>query len=138
MWPKKKKKKPVEPKNLLDLIPEQAREWEEAGEGKIRILVPKFGDNWLGRKIKATMKNPNYYVNLDEFGSFVWRFIDGKHTVYAIGMILRERFGEAVENRFDRLGLFFQQLERGKFIRWKPESEEKKTEAAEKASEKSE
>lgn len=121
---RKKTPKTAEEKNLLDLIPVQAKDWEEAGEGKIRILVPRFGDHWLGRKLKSTMKNPNYYVNLDDFGSFVWRFIDGKHTVYEIGTILRERYGEAVEPVFDRLGIFFQQLMRGKFILWKEEKTE--------------
>ena len=120
---RKKKEEPGEAKNLLDMVPVQLRKWEEADEGKVRILVPRFGNHWLGRQILSSMRNPHYYVNLDDYGSFVWRFIDGRHTVYSIGIILREQFDEAVEPVFDRLGAFLQQLARGKFIRWEEEEE---------------
>lgn len=102
---------------LLARAPKRNHEWRES-ENRAVILIPKFGDHFLGRWLKAKMKSPNYKLNLDEIGSFVWKHCDGTKTVEDIGQELEAEFGEKVAPVYDRLNLFFMSLSRSKSITW--------------------
>ena len=65
------------------------------------------------------MSTPHMYIKLDEIGSAIWRACDGKNTVYDISRKLEAEFGAKVNPVYERLSLFFRELERSKFIRWK-------------------
>lgn len=65
------------------------------------------------------MKNPNFKVNLDEIGSYLWLLIDGKNTVGQIAQLFKIRFGERVEPLYDRLSHFLRNLEKNSFIKFK-------------------
>ena len=105
--------------NLLELIPERTHEWITTDEGKVKILVPKYGKNAVGAWLARHLQQPYIYIQLDHIGSEVWLACDGNSTVNQIGRQLQQKFGEAIEPVYDRLGLFFKQLEQNKFIRWK-------------------
>lgn len=111
----KKRKKEV---NLLELIPVRNREWDTGGDASSRvdIIVPRFAGKWLGKLILPKLKRPHYRVSLDEIGSWVWRRCDGTTTVKQIGRGLSEQFGDEVEPVYDRLALFFRQMEEHSFI----------------------
>ncbi len=64
----------------------------------------------------ARMKNPNYRVNLDEIGTWIWLRCDGQHTVEQLAKGLKDEFGDRVEPVHERLTLFLRQLVRGRFI----------------------
>lgn len=104
--------------NLLDLIPDQVMKFEESGNGLITILKPKFNNKIIARHIGSRLKNPDYKVNLDQFGSFVWKQCNGKNTVEQIGNLLKENFKEDIEPVYDRLAVFIQSLARYKFIEY--------------------
>jgi hypothetical protein len=55
-------------------------------------------------------------VTLDEIGSEVWLLCDGKRTIREIGELVRARFQERIEPCYDRLAVFFRQLEQAEFI----------------------
>ncbi len=116
----KRKQSRQEPLNLLELVPHRLRDWERSEEGRVVILKPKLGDNPIGRWLMARMPQPYYRINLDDFGSHVWELCDGNTTVREIGKALRQRFGDSVEPVYDRLAIFFRQLERGRLIRLQP------------------
>ena len=60
--------------------------------------------NWLAQKL---FKRPRFsYIDLDEFGSFVWKQMDGKRTIY----------GDRAEPVVERLVKYFQILYRNHFI----------------------
>lgn len=64
------------------------------------------------------MARPNYRLNLDEVGSFVWERCTGLENVQEIGEKLAKKFGSKVEPVHERLSLFFQSLEKSKSITW--------------------
>ena len=47
---------------------------------------------------------------------FVWRQIDGRHSVYEIGQLLHETFGEEAEPLYERLSVYMKQLENNGLI----------------------
>lgn len=105
-------------RNLLTMRPQKLRDWERTDQGRIVVLKPKFGNHALGRWLMSRLRNPNYRIKLDEFGSLVWEMCDGETTVKEIGETMRARFGDRVEPVYDRLAIFFRQLERSRLIQF--------------------
>ena len=105
--------------NLLDLIPVKIIKAKKNEDGKITIFQPKFKNKFMLKYVMHKLKNPNFKVNLDEFGSFVWEQIDGNLTVEKIGEKLKKHFKEEIEPVYERLSLFIQSMERYKFIEYK-------------------
>ena len=104
--------------NLLEMIPRREREWAAGEDGRIRILVPRFGQNPLGRRLAAWIGRPHIPVRLDIIGSAIWQACDGTSTVDQIARHLETRFGEEVAPALDRLARFLSELERSRFISW--------------------
>ncbi|OQX83365.1 hypothetical protein B6D60_10595 [candidate division KSB1 bacterium 4484_87] len=114
--------------NLLDLIPQKKLESRENEDGTITILKPKYQNKFMKKYVLPRMKKPHFNVNLDEYGSFVWKHIDGDKTVEDIGKDLQKNFSEKIEPVYERLSVFIHSLVRYKFIEFKnyhPEKEEK-------------
>lgn len=105
--------------NLLELIPVKNIEWEKTEEGLIVLLKPKFTHPFFKKHILPRLKHPFYKVKLDDVGSFVWEWCDGKKTVKEIARGLKEKFGEKVEPLHNRLALYLQNLEKNRFIYFK-------------------
>lgn len=105
--------------NLLELIPIKNIEWEKNEDGLIILLKPKFKHPFFKKHILPRLKYPFYKINLDDVGSFVWEWCDGKKNVEEIAQGLKEEFGEKVEPLYDRLALFLQNLEKNHFIIFK-------------------
>ncbi|MDZ7374358.1 MAG: PqqD family protein [candidate division KSB1 bacterium] len=103
---------------VAQLRPLRLYPWQEAEDGKVVVLKPKFEHPLLRRYLLPRLRNPNYRIHLDDIGSFVWRLCDGTHTIGEIEQELREHFGQRVEPAFERLSLFLAQLFRGSFIRY--------------------
>lgn len=99
------------------MVPKWNHNWESVHDQAV-ILAPKFGDHFIGRWLLARMKKPYFRLKLDEVGTFVWRRCDGCHTIEDIGEALSEKFGETAKPVYERLGLFFNSLERTKAISW--------------------
>lgn len=107
-------------KNLLDFVPVKnpAIGAEEAEDGHTVLVVPRSG--LLERAVRRFRHTPKaLHVDLDGYGSQVWRSIDGEKNIHAIGAELREAFGEGVEPLYERLGQFMNLLKNNKFIDWK-------------------
>jgi len=98
--------------------PRRNRDWETTDDGLAVILIPKFGNHFLGRWLLSKMNQPNYRLKLDEIGTFIWQQCDGSNDVKAIGEQLERQFGDKVKPVHQRLGLFFQSLQRSKSITW--------------------
>lgn len=82
----------------------------------MRIVKPRF-DTKLGKKLGKRLKiKPTFNVNLDEYGTAVWRLCDGKLTVREIGELLKTQFDEDVEPLYPRLAAFFRLLEANELI----------------------
>jgi hypothetical protein len=101
--------------NLLEYTPRVNIAWEDV-EQQIFLLIPKYKNLFLRKHVLPRMRRPNRRLRLDEYGSCVWQHIDGDRTVHEIAVVLREKFGDAIEPVFDRLGLFMSLLHRNQYI----------------------
>lgn len=103
--------------NYLELVPMKSDRytWTENKDGIVRIIIPR--DKALDKIVRAFFKTPsNMNIDLDGYGSAVWKAIDGKRTVEEIGDLMKREFGESVEPLYERLGTFINQLRNNKFL----------------------
>jgi hypothetical protein len=123
-----KSKKKDDPINLLELIPVILYNWDfqEKYPDRVCILKPRF-DTKLGKRLgKKFTDKEAFKINLDEYGTAVWRILDGKLTVGEIGEHLRTQFGDTVEPLYPRLADFLRILEGQKAIEFKRKLPKKK------------
>ena len=106
--------------NLLDFIPIHHIEWKENLETNFIVLIkPKFENSFLKQHLLPLLKNPNFRINLDAYGSKVWKLIDGRRNIMQIADILKESYGTVVDPVYDRVGKFMMSLEKHKFITYR-------------------
>jgi hypothetical protein len=115
------KKRKVEPKpvNLLELIPHKNIQAEKSEGGSYILLKPKYKHPWFVKNILPRLQNPYFKVKLDDIGSFIWELCDGQNSVEQIAREMKTKFGDKVEPLYERLGTYFQNLEKNKFIIFK-------------------
>ena len=108
------KKKPQ--KNYLDFVPAHKIERFTVDENSIVTL--EIENKGVFNKIAQKLfKKPKIsYIHLDEMGSFVWPYIDGKRDITEIGVLVREHFGDKAEPLYERLSQYFKTLESYGFI----------------------
>lgn len=103
--------------NYLDYVPRHNKlfPYQKKENGRIEVKVVNTG---LMRRItQLLLRKPKYsYIELDDFGSFIWEQIDGKRTVYTIGELVKERFGEEAEPLYERLSTFIKILHNNRYI----------------------
>ena len=114
------KKKKETNENYLDRIPvrREGMEWSTGDDGLVTLHVENKGVlNTVAQKL---FKKPRItYVHLDENGSFIWPLIDGEKDITAIGVEVKEHFGEAAEPLYPRLAKFIQILSSYGFVTFK-------------------
>lgn len=103
--------------NFLDYIPKTNEKitWTENEE---KMVVLKVRNNgffaWIATKF---YKKPEFsFITLDEFGTFVWKQIDDKQSVYEIGQKVKKEFGEKAEPLYERLIKYMAILADNKYI----------------------
>lgn len=103
--------------NFLDYVPKHndLYPYEKKENGRIEVRVHNRG--LFFRLTQILLKKPKYsYIELDEFGSFVWEQIDGTRDVYEIGKQVKHQFGEKAEPLYERLSQYIKILRRNSFI----------------------
>lgn len=103
-------------RNYVDKIPKiNDKKWELLENGIVEVTVENTGFyNTLAQKL---FKKPRYsFIKLDEYGSCVWKQIDGKKSIYEIGQILKKEYKEASNQLYERLSTYFGILERHGYI----------------------
>ncbi len=102
---------------FLGYVPEQILAWEISDEtGCVTLRKPKFKNKYLVKYLLPYLKRPEFKINLDEIGSFVWKNIDGVRSIEQIADRMASKFGDEVKPVNDRLGQFIQSLYQNKFI----------------------
>ena len=102
--------------NYLDKIPMiQQKQWEVLEDGIVEITVENKGFyNTLAQKL---FKRPRFsFIKLDQYGSCVWKQIDGKKTIYEIGQGLKQSHKGAAKQLYERLSTYFGILEKNNYI----------------------
>ncbi|BBF42183.1 hypothetical protein lbkm_0865 [Lachnospiraceae bacterium KM106-2] len=107
-------------KNFLDYVPVKNELYLDHinEKGLVVVRVPKTGFfDVLAQKLAKTPKVS--YITLDEYGSFIWQFIDGEMSIHDISIQVKEHYGDQAEPLYDRLVKFFQILKEHKFVSFK-------------------
>ncbi len=102
--------------NLLDLTPTRRAEWEEH-ESRVVVIRPEpttTGARLLLDRLLYQLSARR--IRLDEYGSHVWRLVDGQRTVAEIAAGLRAQFGDAVEPAEERVGKLIQVFHREELV----------------------
>ncbi len=107
-------------KNYMDYIPVQNPRitWEVKEGERVELAVPNRG--FFNRVAQLFFRRPKVsYIKLDEYGSFVWRQIDGATDIYAISQKMKSQFGEEAEPVVERLVQFMRALQVNRYIYYK-------------------
>ena len=113
-----KKKNRID-ENYLERIPMRhpAIGWSLDKRGMVTLEIENTG--WANRIAQKVFKRPKVsYVHLDEMGTFVWPILDGKKNITALGVDVKEHFGEKAEPLYPRLAKYVQILDSYHFILW--------------------
>jgi hypothetical protein len=103
--------------NYMDYIPLKNPKYNWRENEKGRIIVEIVHEGFYDKMAQKIFKSPKMSkIELDEYGSFVWKYIDGVNTIYVISKEVHGYFGEKAEPLLNRLVKFFQILENNKFI----------------------
>ena len=114
----KKNKKVSE--NYLERRPMRPEgiEWTTDEKGIITLDIENKG--FFNRVAQKFFKKPKVsHIHLDEMGSFVWPLLDGEKDIVALGVLVKEHFGEKAEPLYERLAKYFQILDSYSFVEWK-------------------
>jgi hypothetical protein len=115
----KEQKKILESTNALDLTPTKIYSDEKDESGLITILIPKFKNTLLKKYIAPKLRDDNFRVKLDKFGSAVWFKIDDESNVYQIIKDIKAKFGDELQEETERIAKFIFQLYHKGFITFK-------------------
>lgn len=101
--------------NYLDFIPviNPKNDWSEDGIVTIHMVHRGFYAS-IAQKVFHTPRVS--HIKLDEYGSFLWKRINGERTVGQLAQQLKEQFGDQAEPLYDRLVKYMQILHNNEFI----------------------
>ena len=112
-------KKAKKNENYLERIPKRPDKikWSTDEEGIVTLDIENTG--FFNRMAQKFFKKPKVsHVHLDKMGSFVWPLLDGEKDIVAIGVLVKEHFGEEAEPLYERLAKYFQVLDSYSFVEW--------------------
>lgn len=114
------KKKNDKSENYLERRPMRPESipWSEDEQGMVTLDIENTG--FFNRMAQKLFGKPRVsHIHLDEMGSYVWPLMDGERDILALGVMVKEHFGEKAEPLYERLAKFFQILDSYSFIEWK-------------------
>ncbi len=103
--------------NYLDFIPimNPKNDWSAGEDGIVTIHMVHHG--FYASIAQKFFHTPRVsHIKLDEYGSFLWKEIDGEHTVGQLAQRMKEQFGDQAEPLYDRLVKYMQILRNNEFI----------------------
>lgn len=106
--------------NFLSYIPiiNSSNSYEEGESGFITIQMIHNGIfDKVAQFLFFTPKVSR--IRLDEYGSFLWKQMDGVNTVGELAVLLQERYGEAAQPLYERLISYLKILKNNRFIFFK-------------------
>ncbi|MBO6133114.1 MAG: PqqD family protein [Lachnospiraceae bacterium] len=107
----------MEQDNFLDCVfkVREALVWRIERDGA--VIVDMENKGFANRIAQRFFKKPPVsHITLQGMGSFVFTCIDGKRTVYDIGILVRGKYLDEAEPLYERLSVYMKQLEKLGFI----------------------
>lgn len=105
--------------NLLDFVPKRNSliSFTEDKKGIVTLEVKNRG--FYNRIAQIFFRRPKTsFISLEEFGSFIWKQIDGTRTVMEIAGLVKDEFGDKAEPLYERLGQYMKTLRKCDYILW--------------------
>lgn len=110
------KKKKIS-QNYMDtvLVPNPERKWSEREDGIVVIHMENKG--FYHRIAQKFFHRPKVsHIALDNYGTAVWKALDGKHTVYDVVCLMQEQFPDERELMLNRVITFLHTLQVNRFV----------------------
>ncbi len=106
--------------NLLDCTPLREPDWNWTENENGLITLHKVHTSFTDRLIHVVTKKPlrQTHIDLEEFGTFLWKNMDGRKTLRELAEMLREEFGEKVEPLYPRLNQYVVTMKKNNLIFW--------------------
>ena len=85
-------------------------------EGEVTVDMENKGfTNKIAQKF---FKRPEVsHIKLEGMGSFIFLCVDGKRSVYDIGQLVKEKYGDEAEPLYERLSVYMKKLEEVGFVK---------------------
>lgn len=102
--------------NYLDYVPviNSKNGWDEK-DGIVTIHMVHRG--FYAAVAQKVFHTPRVsHIDLDGYGSFLWKQIDGRRSIAQLAELMRGEFGKDAEPLYDRLVKYIQILRNNKFI----------------------
>ncbi|NDW13362.1 PqqD family protein [Bacteroides sp. 214] len=90
---------------------------EKNDEGLTVLALPRFRNSWMQKYLMPKRVSPYVRVTLEEHGTAVWEFIDGKRTVREIINELATHFGNETDYE-NRVITYITQLRKDGLIKY--------------------
>lgn len=82
-----------------------------------QAIVDMENKGFTNRIAQRFFKRPKVsHITLEGMGSFIFSSFDGKKSLYDIGILVHDKFGDEAEPLYGRLSVYVKQLEKLKFI----------------------
>lgn len=114
------KKKNNKSENYLERRPARAEhiKWSVDDEGIVTMDIENKG--FFNRVAQKLFRKPRVsHIHLDRMGSYVWPLMDGEKDILALGIQVKECFGDEAEPLYERLAKYFQILDSYSFVEWR-------------------
>ena len=106
--------------NYLDYIPVRNPDlgWRVKDNGRVEVTVENKG--FYNRIAQLFFRRPRIsYIELDEYGSYLWQQLDGKSDIHQLSICMKEHFGKQAEPVTERLVKFMRTLQVNRYICYK-------------------
>ena len=103
--------------NYLDYVPRKSEyttySVNDNGMGVVRIENTGF----YNKIAQLVFRRPRYSnIELEEYGTFIWEYIDGSNSIYDIALKVKEKFGESAEPLYERICKYFSIMADNKLV----------------------
>ena len=93
--------------NYLERIPVRSKNLGYSTDENGIVTLSMENTGLFNRIAQKLFKRPRVsYIHLDETGSFIWPLLDGKKSIYELGVLVKEHFGENAEPLYERLSKY--------------------------------
>lgn len=113
------KRKQEAAENYLERKPKRPEglQWSADEAGIVTLDIENTGV--MNRIAQKLLHKPKVtHIHLDEIGSFVWPLLDGERDIVALGILVKDQFGEKADPLYERLAKYFQILDSYHFVEW--------------------
>ena len=104
--------------NFLDYVFEypEGLVFNCSDEGEVTVDMENKG--FTNKVAQHFFKTPKVsHIKLEGMGSFIFLCVDGKRSVYDIGRLVHDKFGDEAEPLYERLSVYMRKLEEVGFVK---------------------